>query len=156
MGRYYHSNGVLEITHMSVQKWGPYQSCNAVHPGQPGSPHHCSTCIIKPPACCCASSNSTFHSEVPEEYPLPGRLQTSYTVGEWYSFNGGGLGHTWNQFECPSEHVSMATFVDALAKAGNCGNCKADIEKCAACLRKMPDDARIKVFHSFFHIDVSD
>jgi len=155
LNRYYHNNGILELTHVSYTQFGPYQSCNAVHPGQPGSPHHCTTCTIQPPECCCSSLNSTSN---PSAYALPGLLKTPYTkfgssTGEWYSFNGDGYQHTWNQFECPSKHFRMTTLIEKLKVVGKCGHCSgANIPTCAACLRKIPASSVTKIFHELFHL----
>jgi len=161
LNRYY-EQGVMEITFMSYTKMGTYQSCNAVNPGQPGSPHHCSDCA---PAqlsgqCCCASWNSTslpLDAGSLSGAALPGRLKNSYTGGVWYSFNGQGLGSTWHQFECPSATVSMKKLADKLADVGNCGKCRAStptygsyFHKCGECIRKIPEHTWQKAFHSLF------
>lgn len=161
LNRYY-EKGVMEITFMSYTKFGTYQSCNALNPGQPGSPHHCSDCA---PAklsgqCCCASWNSTSPPSDDVSLPqaaLPGRLKNSYTGGVWYSFNGQGLGSTWHQFECPSATVSVKKLADALAEKGNCGKCRASVPKygsyfhdCGECIRKIPEHTWQKVFHDLF------
>lgn len=49
--------------------------------------------------------------------------------GVWYSFNGKGEGHTWQQQVCPDKFVRVQAVVNAVAKAGGC-SCHPDFCKC--------------------------
>lgn len=154
LNRYYNSNAVMELVYISYTQFGKYQSCNAKNPGVPGSPHTCKDCEFPDSKCCCSSSPSST-SNSSSGTVLPGKLKTSYTGGDWYSFNGDGFGKTWHQFECPSVTVKMTTLVDKLSNAGNCGTCSDDKHKCGMCLRKMSTAARQQVFHPLFHLGYS-
>jgi hypothetical protein len=152
LNRYYHADGIMEVTYISYTAFGTYQSCNAQNPGVPGSPHHCQDCYKPHDVCCCSSRPSLNLTSLSV---LPGRLSTSYTGGEWYSFNGAGYGKTWHQFECPSFSVKMTTLVDKLSEHGKCGKCSLNVVKCAECLRRISTATREKVFDALLQVKKS-
>lgn len=178
--RYYSSSRAwMARTYVSYTWMGNYESCNAVQPGKPGSHHTCSMCTKNSTDCCCAvppaQPNSTEVAATwptmppwmptlpppPSRYPLIGMLKTVYTGGPWYnrgvwySFNGKGEGHTWQQRVCPDKIVRVQSVVNAVAKAGGCSchpddckcqsqdavKCKAEkmpkCDACAECLERM-------------------
>lgn len=134
-------DGVIEVNHISLDKWGAYQRCNH------------------------ASGSTVYHctKECPWWHPvcdagMPGKRRSTHTnFHAWYSFPAKGKGKYWDYETgkgCERSQVEAKCVIKKLAEAAGCPDACAgpnDSYKCALCMVRAGGQTKLKAWNDAIH-----